>query len=373
LIGAGGMGEVWAARNELTNRDFAIKFLLAEFAHHGEAYERFVREAETTGRLKHPSIVDVFDIAQTPEGYPFIVMELLMGEDLATRLAREKTLSSLSTAAYFAQLATGLDLAHQAGVIHRDLSPANIFLAQCPEGGEPIPKILDFGVSKTIGPGAAREMKTCDGAVLGNPMFMSPEQARGAERVDRRTDVWSLGATMYQCLAGAPPFRAGNYNALMFSITSLKHVALSKLAPGADEQLVEVIEACLVKDREQRLGSAALLAAELSGIARRLAADANQLMRTPQRRATDRLPPAANSSTDGYISSFGRKRRGRFTAAGAERPISPWLIATVAASVGLAVGVGVARFSWSTAPSDGGVPPANPEIARATGAAASAR
>ena len=132
-------------------------------------------------------------------------------------------------------------MAHQAGVIHRDLSTSNIFLARSTEGGEPIPKILDFGVSKTLGPKYAGEAKTSDGAVLGNPMFMSPEQARGADQVDARTDVWSMGIVMYQCLTGMPPFKASNYNALMLDIITRPHRPLAELVPAADPELVALV------------------------------------------------------------------------------------------------------------------------------------
>jgi serine/threonine-protein kinase len=272
------MGEVWAARNELTNRDFAIKFLLREFAHHKEAYERFVREASITGKLQHPAIVDVFDVAQTEEGRPFIVMELLKGEDLETRLEREGTLSPLRTAAYFSQVATALALAHDAGVVHRDLSASNIFLSPPGDGeGEAVPKILDFGVSKTLGPSVEGRVTTSSGAVLGNPVYMSPEQARGAETVDDRTDVWALGVLMYQCLAGTTPFRSTNYNALMVDIMTLQHRPILELVPTLDREIAGIIEHCLQKDRERRPESARDIGHHLGRIARRLSGDPQTL------------------------------------------------------------------------------------------------
>jgi serine/threonine-protein kinase len=286
------MGEVWAARNELTNRDFAIKFLLREFAHHKEAYERFVREASITGKLQHPAIVDVFDVAQTEEGRPFIVMELLKGEDLETRLEREGTLSPLRTAAYFSQVATALALAHDAGVVHRDLSASNIFLSPPGDGeGEAVPKILDFGVSKTLGPSVEGRVTTSSGAVLGNPVYISPEQARGAETVDDRTDVWALGVLMYQCLAGTTPFRSTNYNALMVDIMTLQHRPILELVPTLDREIAGIIEHCLQKDRERRPESARDIGHHLGRIARRLSGDPQTLAKMPKRRATDRLPP----------------------------------------------------------------------------------
>jgi serine/threonine-protein kinase len=300
-LASGGMGEVWAASNELTSRDFAIKFLLKEFASNDEAYNRFVREAETTGKLQHPSIVDVFDVAQTVDGRPFIVMELLVGEGLNDRLTREGRLSPPRVAAYFSQIAMALDLAHRAGVIHRDLSSSNIFLAQAREHNGICPKILDFGVSKHLGANGDGGFQTSHGAVLGNPLYMSPEQARGAEQVDARTDVWSMGVLMYQCLTGTLPFSSRNYNALMVEIMTQAHRPVTELAPGIDRTLAVIVEGCLVKDREHRIASASELAERLAAIARRLGRAEDVAMEGPRRRTTDRLPPVR-----GVVGAFER-------------------------------------------------------------------
>jgi eukaryotic-like serine/threonine-protein kinase len=294
-LAAGGMGEVWSVRNELTNRDFAIKFLLTEFASNDQAFNRFVREAETTGKLQHPSIVDVFDVAQTEDGRPFIVMELLMGEGLDERLRREGTLAPLTTASYCSQIAMALDLAHRAGIIHRDLSSSNIFLARSPHDEGTVPKILDFGISKNLVATGEGQFQTCHGAVLGNPLYMSPEQACGAEQVDARTDVWSMGVLMYQCLTGMTPFRSRNYNALMVEIMTRPHRPLVEASPSVDRELAAIVEGCLMKDRTQRIRSARELAERLSAVAHRFAKDASEAGRTPRRRATDRLPSVRGS------------------------------------------------------------------------------
>ena len=345
----GGMGEVWAASNELTNRDFAIKFLLKEFASNDEAYNRFVREAETTGKLQHPSIVDVFDVAQTVDGRPFIVMELLVGEGLNDRLTREGRLSSLQVAAYFSQIAMALDLAHRAGVIHRDLSSSNIFLARAREHNGVCPKILDFGVSKHLG-ASDRSFQTCHGAVLGNPLYMSPEQARGAEQVDARTDVWSMGVLMYQCLTGALPFSSRNYNALMVEIMTQAHRPVSE-APGVDRALAVIVEGCLVKDREHRIASASELAERLAGVARRLGRAEDASMEGPRRRSTDRLPPIR-----GVVGAFERPSNAQLGRARA-KSMSPRRVASFAGLVGLLVGAaGVyALVTWRSGGEDAAV------------------
>lgn len=291
------MGEVWASKNELTQKSFAIKFLLPALAERPDALARFVREAETAGRLDHPCIVNVFDVAQTEDGRAFIVMELLSGESLEARLERVGSVRPMEAAAIVSQVAAGLHVAHQAGIVHRDLSLANVFLARNPEGGRPIPKILDFGVSKTLDP-LPGELRTGEGTILGCPDFMSPEQAMGAEAVDARTDVWSLGVVLYRCLAGTAPFVAKNYNALMAAILTRPHRPITEVVPSIDPELGAVVEGCLVKERQHRIQSAHDVSERLSSIARRLSKSTNVSF-APRRRATDRLPagPAASLSS----------------------------------------------------------------------------
>lgn len=341
-LASGGMGEVWAASNELTNRDFAIKFLLKEFASNDEAYNRFVREAETTGKLQHPSIVDVFDVAQTVDGRPFIVMELLVGEGLDDRLKREGALTPLQVSAYFSQIAMALDLAHRAGVIHRDLSSSNIFLARSREHNGVCPKILDFGVSKHLGANDGG-FQTCHGAVLGNPLYMSPEQARGAEQVDARTDVWSMGVLMYQTLTGVAPFASRNYNALMVEIMTQAHRPLSEGAPGVDRSLAVIVEGCLVKDREHRIASASELAERLAAVARRLGRAEEAGMEGPRRRSTDRLPPVR-----GKVGAFDRPSLAALGSEQRKGRMSEGRLAAYAGLAGLLLGAACvyALVSW---------------------------
>lgn len=349
-LASGGMGEVWAASNELTNRDFAIKFLLKEFASNDEAYNRFVREAETTGKLQHPSIVDVFDVAQTVDGRPFIVMELLVGEGLDDRLKREGTLPAIQVAGYFSQISMALDLAHRAGIVHRDLSSSNIFLAQSREHNGICPKILDFGVSKHLGPSDGA-FQTCHGAVLGNPLYMSPEQARGAEQVDARTDVWSLGVLMYQCLTGVAAFSSRNYNALMVDIMTRPHRPVSELAPAVDRHLAAIVEGCLVKDRTRRIGSASELAERLAAVARRLGRTEDASADGPRRRATDRLPPVR-----GVVGAFERSSNPSLSGADrlVPRGMSHGRVASLAALAGVVLGA-LTVYAWlaSAAPEQG--------------------
>ena len=243
------MGSVWAAKNELTNRDCAIKLLLPELAQNLEALARFVKEAKTTGTLRHPNIIDVLDAGATDDGTPYLVMELLAGESLEQRLERRGFLEPADACAVMMHIARGLEAAHAAGVIHRDLSAANVFLARA--AGAMTPKILDFGVSKTVGPELASAVRTGNGAVLGSPQYMSPEQARGAENVDARTDIWAVGVLLYLCVVGAAPFRGRNYNQLMLAIMATPHRPILDVAPGIDIEFAQLVEHCLRKESDR--------------------------------------------------------------------------------------------------------------------------
>jgi serine/threonine-protein kinase len=359
LLDVGGMGEVWAARNELTQKSFAIKFLLPALSERPDALERFIREAETAGSLDHPAIVDVFDVAQAEDGRPFIVMELLTGESLEARLEKRGPLGSLEAASYLAQVADGLHAAHQAGIVHRDLSLANVFLSRNPEGGRAIAKILDFGVSKTLGPTASDRTQTGHGAVLGCPDFMSPEQARGAETVDARTDVWSLGVVLYRCVTGAAPFRAKNYNALMVSILTRPHRPLREVAPHVDAELAEVVEGCLAKDRNARIQTIREVADRLSAIARRLDGP-DAFSNAPRRRATDRLPAKEGEGLARVRAALGTDD---VQALVRLRPRSS-VVGAVSATVGVIAGAALATWLGAT-PAPAAVAQPSPALARA--------
>jgi serine/threonine-protein kinase len=243
-------------------------------------------------------------------------------------------LTPIQVAAYFSQISMALDLAHRAGIVHRDLSSSNIFLARSRDHNGTSPKILDFGVSKHLAPNEG-EFQTSHGAVLGNPLYMSPEQARGAEQVDARTDVWSLGVLMYQCLTGVAAFSSRNYNALMVDIMTRPHRPITELAPAIDRSLVAIVEGCLVKDRTRRIGSASELAERLAAVARRLGREEDVAPDSPRRRATDRLPPVR-----GVVGAFDRPAHG--ARRGVERLVprgtSYGRVASFAALAGLALG-----------------------------------
>jgi serine/threonine protein kinase len=201
-LGRGSMGTVWLADHKTLGLRCAVKFTTAE-AERDPAYrERFEREARAVAQLDCPNVVRVLDF-DVFEGVPFLAMEWLSGEDLETRLQRVGRLGARDVHRIVTQIANGLERAHSAGIIHRDLKPGNVFLAESGDGE--VAKILDFGLAKMASSDAAVAM-TQAGSILGTPVYMSPEQARGLSDVDERSDLWSLAVIAYECLIGKLPF-----------------------------------------------------------------------------------------------------------------------------------------------------------------------
>ena len=215
-LGRGGMGSVWLAQHLTLRSPVAIKLIDAEIASKPEALSRFLREAQAAAALRSPHVVQILDHG-VDEGVPFIVMELLEGESLAARLERVRRLAPADTARIMMQVGRAMTKAHEAGVVHRDLKPDNIFLVQNDE--EEIAKVLDFGIAKSSSHGIGSVSSTTrTGSVLGTPYYMSPEQAEGAKGVDHRTDVWAMGVIACECLLGSRPFDAETLGALLLAI-----------------------------------------------------------------------------------------------------------------------------------------------------------
>jgi serine/threonine protein kinase len=245
-LGAGGMGEVWLSHNETLDIDVAIKLIRGEVATE-EMADRLLHEARAAARLGHPAIVRVNDFGKTNRGDPFIVMELLDGEDLGSALAKRGTLSPEKAVRTLLPIAHALTVAHNKGIVHRDLKPENIFVAKS-DDGHIQPKLVDFGVAKLEKQHSHRI--TQSGALLGSPLYMSPEQARGDD-VDHRADIWALGVVLYEVLTGRAPFEGKNYNAVLFSIMSNHPTPTVDLGVG-DAELWALIERGLQKDPDRR-------------------------------------------------------------------------------------------------------------------------
>ncbi len=247
LLGEGGMGAVWAAHNIALDSSVAIKLIRGETDREALSV-RLQLEARAAARLGHPAIVRVFDIGDTAKGDPFIVMELLQGESLAAKLDRDARLNPIDAAQILLPIADALRAAHAKGIVHRDIKPDNVFLST--EGDAIQPKLVDFGIAKLEQTSGGSQL-TQHGVVVGSPDYMSPEQARGDDVIDYRTDVWAFSVLLYECLTGRLPFDAHNYNALLRSIVEDKPPNLIDLA-AADAELSHIVEVGMAKDRNER-------------------------------------------------------------------------------------------------------------------------
>ncbi|HEY2365615.1 MAG TPA: serine/threonine-protein kinase, partial [Polyangiaceae bacterium] len=267
-LGRGGMGTVYEAVQENLGRHVAVKLLDERLSYDREQLERFRREAEVVAALGHPNIVQVTDF-QYPEELgkqPFLVMELLRGESLAARIEHDGAMSAERVAFIVAQVLSALGAAHRAGVVHRDVKPDNIFLLADAAIPDTV-KVLDFGIAKlsdgaSIGP--AQQKLTSTNAMLGTPAFMAPEQARGADDVDARADVYAVGATMYQALTGKMPFEAASVPALLFAIVEKTPPPLGELRPDLPIDFVAVVDRAMTKRREDRFQDVDAMRAALS-------------------------------------------------------------------------------------------------------------
>ncbi|HSN99943.1 MAG TPA: serine/threonine-protein kinase, partial [Candidatus Nanopelagicales bacterium] len=247
VLGVGGMGAVWQARNEALEVDVAVKLIRRDTATEVSP-ERLLREARAAARVDHPSVVRIFDFGETELGEPFIVMELLGGEPLRHLLLRKERLPALGAVQTLLPVASALGAAHAKGVIHRDLKPENVLLTR-DERGAVIPKVVDFGIAKLRHGGEPQV--TQEGAALGSPAYMSPEQARGQDDIDGRADVWSLSVVLYEAITGQLPFDGRSYNALLAAILEDPPRPASDLIE-IDDTLWRIIERGLCKDRLRR-------------------------------------------------------------------------------------------------------------------------
>jgi Tol biopolymer transport system component len=259
LLGAGGMGEVYRARDTRLDRSVALKVLRLASRSEAHARERFEREARIVATFSHPHICAVHDVGHQ-DGIDYLVMELLDGETLAQRLARGPL--AISQALRFAsQIADALDHAHRAGIVHRDLKPANIMVS--PSGV----KLLDFGIARHRIPPVATDdtTLTTPGQVVGTPPYMAPEQLKG-QLADARTDLYALGVVLHEMITGRRPFEANSPAELVAAILHSDPPALSSIRPGTPPSLDHVLEKCLAKDADERWQTARDLGDELRWI-----------------------------------------------------------------------------------------------------------
>jgi serine/threonine protein kinase len=260
VLGEGGMGTVFEAEHIALGRSVAVKVLHATQAAKKDSIRRFQQEARAAGAIGHPNICGVIDLGTLDDGSPYIVMERLLGETLADRVASEAGLPFEDVIDILVQVLSGLVAAHEQQIVHRDIKPENIFLTTrvgCP----PLVKILDFGVSKMTGPSAGGIRPedlalTRTGMVMGTPYYMAPEQARGERDLDARVDLYACGVILYEALTGRRPFTALNYNALLLQILSTTPRPASERRPALPPAFDEVIAKAMARRREDRYATA---------------------------------------------------------------------------------------------------------------------
>ena len=246
VLGVGGMGVVVAATHMELDRKVALKFMLAGGFTTPEGLARFHREARIAVKLRSEHVARVSDTGTLENGAPYIVMEFLEGTDMSAQLEQFGPMPVGFAAEAIVQACDAVGEAHAHGIIHRDLKPANLFLTQHADGS-PLVKVLDFGISKAAADSAAGMSTTKTGAVMGSPLYMSPEQMRSSKTVDARSDVWSLGVILYEFLTGKTPFDGESFGDLLLQVMTVPHRPVRELRPEVPPALAALIDGCLVK------------------------------------------------------------------------------------------------------------------------------
>jgi serine/threonine-protein kinase len=250
-LGQGGMGAVFRATQLLSEKPVALKWMLRPSSLQARA--RFLREARAAGRIRHPNVVDIYDVGRDGET-DYLVMELLSGESLRARLDRGE-LAMTEAVDLLLPAMHGIAAAHRAAVIHRDLKPDNVFLCEASDGRAAEAKVLDFGISQITSAGADDPAITREGAVLGTPVYMSPEQLKDARDVDVRTDVYSCGVILYEAITGRLPFSEASFSGLVLAIAQTDPPAPSSLVPDLPPAFEQVLLRAIARDRDRRFAN----------------------------------------------------------------------------------------------------------------------
>ena len=251
VLGVGGMGVVVAAHHLQLDEKVALKFLLPGAIRSSESVARFVREARAAVRIKSEHVARVIDVGQLDNGSPYMVMEYLEGGDLSAWLRQRGAMPAQQAVDFVLQACEAIAEAHALGIVHRDLKPANLFCIRRADGHLSI-KVLDFGISKVTTPGAQGHDMTRTNALVGSPLYMSPEHLQTSKGVDVRTDIWSLGVILYELLSNRTPFPAESVTELAIKVATEPPIPLRELAPDAPTGLEQVLARCLEKDRVRR-------------------------------------------------------------------------------------------------------------------------
>jgi tRNA A-37 threonylcarbamoyl transferase component Bud32 len=347
-LGEGTFGEVIRARDGVLGREVAVKRVRLEaFSAPGQIEEvktRFLREAQVAARLRHPNIVTTHDIVSGPRS-SFIVMELVEGRDLQSRLRERGRLGLEETLDVLGQVAAALDHAHSCGVVHRDVKPANIMIE--PSGHV---KVMDFGIAKVEQGGNL----TSTGLIMGTPNYMSPEQAKGA-KVDARADVFSLGCVLYECVSGAKPFHADSVSGILLKVVMEPAPPIDFEGLGLPPALDGVLRSAMAKEPDQRLPSAGALveaarrAAHGTPVAPPPVGPGDTLVATPAVVASGR-PPRPWAGTRASSPSSWALRTAGVVRKRLSRPLAALVVAVMAAAVVGVVALGTRSASRSPAP-----------------------
>ena len=296
VLGVGGMGVVVAATHLELDTLVALKFLLPEVRDNSEVVARFAREARAAAQIRSEYVARTLDVGRLENGSPYIVMEYLDGKDLAELIEKQGPLPIPTAIKLALQACEALTEAHAIGIVHRDLKPSNLFVTRRRDGTE-IAKLVDFGISKLMSPVGSRPdlVMTRTSSVMGSPLYMAPEQLMGARNADERSDVWALGVTLYEALAGVPPFNGETLPEVCARVMTQSPQPLVTLRADVPSQLDAVVMRCLQKDPQQRYASAADLAAALRDVT---LAPTTEIMAKPPREllvatasTLDAIPP----------------------------------------------------------------------------------
>jgi eukaryotic-like serine/threonine-protein kinase len=302
FLAEGGMGKVYEAQHLVVKRRFAVKFLRSELVRRRDVLARFTLEAESAGALESENIAAALDFGMTNEGDPYIVMEYLDGIALGGLLSVLGPLPFERAVDLVVQACAGMQQAHDAGVLHRDLKPQNLFVCRRSDATDLV-KIVDFGVAKLLD-GAASGV-TGTGGMVGTPSYMSPEQARGEPNIDRRADVYALGVILYELISGRTPHPGESYNAVIHHISTQPPLPIETGGRDLPVGLIEIVQRALHSNPERRQASAADFARELMPFARRqvwpvvresAAAGLDSTMLDPGAKSSAADPPPSGAS-----------------------------------------------------------------------------
>ncbi len=254
VLGDGGMGSVYEAHHVALGTRVAIKVLHPELARRTGLVERFLQEARVAAQIRSPHVVQVTDVDRTSDGYAYIVMELLEGEPLSSVLERQRRLAVPIACAYTLQILQALEAAHALGVIHRDLKPENVFVTFV--GGRPTLKLIDFGIAKARPVDQQQKKLTVAGVVMGTAEYMAPEQARSADKVDARADIYAVGVMLYEMIAGARPVQGDDARVIALKVERGEVIPLLRVAAGTPPEIAGLVHRAMAARPELRFRTA---------------------------------------------------------------------------------------------------------------------